>query len=203
MDKFEDQEVVESVKMLDANVEVLSKMINNILQWSEAQTESYDYNPESINLMSLIDDNIEMFKMKAKKKSITINNNVQNDIVVYGAPNMISICVNNLISNAIKFTNRDGKIDINAREAGFYYEIEVSDSGIGINAEDIPYLFRPEVHYSSKGTENEKGAGLGLTICRQFIKLNGGRIWAESEPGKGSKFKFTVSKADEKILNNQ
>jgi signal transduction histidine kinase len=105
---------------------------------------------------------------------------------------MISTVLRNLLSNAIKFTNPHGKITISAIPKESELEISVVDNGIGIKQDKMEKLFRIDKHISSLGTEGEEGSGLGLILCHEFVTKHGGRIWAESEPGKGSNFVFTL-----------
>ena len=105
---------------------------------------------------------------------------------------MISTVFRNLISNAIKFSNPEGKITISAEKMTNEFRISVSDNGIGIEKNTIEKLFRIDQNNSTKGTQNELGTGLGLILCKEFIEQHGGKIWVESEVGKGSKFSFTI-----------
>jgi signal transduction histidine kinase len=196
-DEISREEAKACAGKLKENAENLDILVNNLLQWSEAQTESIDYKPETFDLKEIIDHTLELMKPKAENKSINIISNITESMMAFGAPNMIGICFNNLLSNAIKFSNHGSEVYINFREAGHYYELEIKDFGVGISNDNLPKLFRPDMRISTQGTTKEKGSGLGLTITKEFVKLNGGRIWVESEPGKGSSFKFTVSKAIE------
>ena len=105
---------------------------------------------------------------------------------------MIRTILRNLISNAIKFSNKNGSVITSASVADKKVEFSVFDNGIGMTKETIAKLFRLDVNFSTRGTENEKGTGLGLILCKEFVEKHGGKIWVESEPGKGSTFKFTI-----------
>ncbi|MCP4751035.1 MAG: HAMP domain-containing histidine kinase [Proteobacteria bacterium] len=133
-----------------------------------------------------------MFKSQVNAKKIALKSAVDSKAEAYGDWNMIKMVVRNLVSNAIKFTSEGGEITIRANQSGDYQEISVSDTGTGIAEADIEKLFRIDVHYSNKGTNQEKGTGLGLILCREFVTKNGGRIWVESVEGQGSDFKFTL-----------
>jgi signal transduction histidine kinase len=194
VDSISRKEAQICVKKLKSNADNLEVLISNLLQWSKAQTESIEYKPETVDLKNIIDEAIVGIKPKANEKTIKIKSSISESFFVFAAPNMVAICINNLLSNAVKFTAEGGNINLNIRDIGNYYEIEVKDTGIGISNEDLPKLFRADIHFSTLGTVKEKGSGLGLTICKEFIKLNGGRIWAESEPELGTSFKFTLSK---------
>jgi signal transduction histidine kinase len=106
--------------------------------------------------------------------------------------NMVKTILRNLISNAIKFTNKNGSVNAGASVTVNNVEISVCDSGIGMTEETMAKLFRLDANLSTHGTENEKGTGLGLILCREFVEKHGGKIWVESEPGKGSTFKFII-----------
>ncbi len=125
-------------------------------------------------------------------KKISINYTIDPAIEVYADPDMTELILRNLISNAIKYTSESGEIQINSKMINNSVEIAISDHGMGIAAEDIPRLFNIEEKYSVPGTANERGTGLGLILCKDFIELNGGEIWVESELGKGSTFSFTL-----------
>jgi len=105
---------------------------------------------------------------------------------------MVCSVIRNLISNAIKFTPQGGKVDVEAKIKVDFVEVSVSDTGVGMSKETIEKLFKIETSFTSRGTENEKGSGLGLMLCRDFVEQHGGTIWAESEKGKGSKFTFSI-----------
>ena len=112
---------------------------------------------------------------------------------------MFNTILRNLISNAIKFTNTNGNIIVGVTESNDLFEFYVQDSGIGISEEDQNKLFRIDIHHSEIGTNNEKGTGLGLILCAEFVEKHNGTIWVESEMGKGSKFIFTISKNLEEV----
>jgi signal transduction histidine kinase len=112
--------------------------------------------------------------------------------MIYADRNMIKTILRNLISNSIKFTHRNGRVEIKAFIAGSFTQIEVTDNGIGMPKEIIEKLFRIDANIVAYGTENEKGTGLGLFICKDFTERHGGKIWAESEEGNGSSFKFIL-----------
>jgi signal transduction histidine kinase len=112
--------------------------------------------------------------------------------MVFADLNSINTVIRNIISNALKFTYPGGKITVSAREQDDFALVCVEDTGMGMNEETKSKLFRIDVHHTSLGTNQEKGTGLGLIICKEFVEANGGKIWVESEEGKGSKFFFTV-----------
>ncbi len=169
-------------------------LLDNMLEWSRAQTGSIIFEPENIHLKDLVNSTVGLLANSAKKKDIIISNEIPEQIYVFVDNNMINTVLRNLLSNAIKFTRQKGKIKITSRDIDNFIEITMADSGVGIKPEDIKKLFGIDIGFSTVGTDNEKGTGLGLILCKEFIKKNNGKIWVESELGKGSNFIFTLSK---------
>jgi len=167
-------------------------LLMNLLEWSRAQTGRMEFNPESFEIVSIINDVTELLNYVSQKKSITISSELPHNITVLADKAMIGTILRNLISNAIKFTNPGGEIVISAEQKEDELMVTVSDNGVGIKKEAIDKLFRIDVNYATMGTQNEKGTGLGLILCKEFILKHSGKIWVESEPGKGSKFCFTI-----------
>lgn len=167
-------------------------LLDNLLSWAQFQTGKINFNPEKQVSTSIFKEVIELLNPSAKNKKILLNYTLSEEIIIFADLNMIKTILRNLISNAIKFTNSYGKIDVYALKNDNYIEIAVSDNGIGMNEETKNKLFRFETNESTIGTANEKGSGLGLILCTEFVKKHGGKIWVESELGKGSVFKFTL-----------
>ncbi len=169
-------------------------LLDNLLEWSMAQTGSIKLIPENIHLKDLVNSTVDLLGNSAKKKDIIISNEIPEQIHVFADNNTINTVLRNLFSNAIKFTQQKGKVKITARNIDDFIEITIADSGIGIKPEDIKKLFGIDIGFSTVGTDNEKGTGLGLILCKEFIEKNNGKIWVESELGKGSDFIFTLPK---------
>jgi len=150
------------------------------------------YNPTKISLKNIAEDNLIIYKGTAKNKQIELSTLIDENLYAYADHNMITTVVRNLVSNALKFTNLNGKVSISAENKDDMVMVSVCDSGVGIKQENIPKLFRIDVHHSTIGTHNEKGTGLGLMLCKEFIERNKGKIWVESTIGKGSEFHFTL-----------
>jgi signal transduction histidine kinase len=140
----------------------------------------------------VINDVVSLSENMAQVKNITITQNISGSFMVYADKNMVSTILRNLISNAIKFTNRNGNISVEEDQNPDVTVITVCDTGVGIDQETLQNLFKLSEKVSLSGTENERGTGLGLILCKEFIEQNNGKIWVESEPGKGSSFKFTL-----------
>ncbi len=177
----------------DSSLRAMS-LLNNLLIWARSQTGKMEFNPENFELVKLIGEVIELLNDSAKQKKIEILLQLPYDVVVFADKEMIGTILRNLISNAVKFTHSGGMITISVHLQVEGSLIQVSDNGMGIKKENIHKLFKIDESYSTKGTQNESGTGLGLLLCKEFIEKNGGKIWAESEYGKGSKFSFLIPK---------
>jgi PAS domain S-box-containing protein len=169
-------------------------LLEDLLQWTGSQTGRIKATPEIIYVIEMFYSIIKTYKEMAKKKDILLYSNVIGDLFVNVDRNMITAILRNLVSNAIKFTGREGKIILDAKENETSIIISISDTGVGIAKENLEKLFRIDSTYSTKGTEKEKGTGLGLIICREFAEKNGGILNIESEIGKGSTFFLTLPK---------
>ncbi|WP_299523701.1 PAS domain S-box protein [uncultured Lutibacter sp.] len=167
-------------------------LLDNLLNWAKSQTGQISFNPQKIVLSSSIQEIIEIINSQAKIKNISLHKVQLDEIEVYADENMLRIILQNLISNAIKFTKSGGNINIVVISDENQVEISISDNGIGIDKEKLKTLFRISSNESSLGTANEKGSGLGLVLCKEFVEKQGGIIWVESEDGEGSDFKFTL-----------
>ncbi|NEW84749.1 MAG: PAS domain-containing sensor histidine kinase [Mariniphaga sp.] len=167
-------------------------LLTNLFEWSLAQTGKMNFKPELIDMVELISEIVELSNDFAHQKSITISTESPQNIYVYIDRNMISSVLRNLISNAMKFTNPEGKIVISAMQIHNELLVTVSDNGVGMSDNTLNKLFRLDEIISSPGTKKEKGTGLGLILCKEFIDRHNGKIWAESKLSIGSKFSFTI-----------
>ncbi|MEQ9309967.1 MAG: tetratricopeptide repeat-containing sensor histidine kinase [Balneolaceae bacterium] len=168
-----------------------STLLNNLLQWSQSQMEGYKVEPSRFDLISLIEEKKQLLKTKLDEKEINLTL-PEGEYVVYADRNMIDLVVQNLISNSTKYCFKGGQIEVSITgqdEEGA--RVSIKDSGIGIKSEDIEKLFS-DGFYTTEGTYSEKGTGLGLMLCKDFITRNNGEIWVESNYGKGSTFHFTI-----------
>jgi two-component system, sensor histidine kinase and response regulator len=167
-------------------------ILDNLLVWAKSQRDNVEFAPKEQKLNLAIDNNIDLLENIAIKKGITLINETK-DIVfsVFDLP-LISIVVRNLLANAIKFTYQNGSITINTAQDESQTIVSISDTGTGISDERIEKLFDESQFETTYGTENEKGSGLGLKLCKHFVEQHNGKIWVESELEKGSSFKFTL-----------
>lgn len=167
-------------------------LLTNLMQWSQSQTGRLEFNPEFFEFVELIKDVERLLIGAAEQKSIKIFKTLPSNAPIIADKDMISTIMRNLVSNAIKFTNTGGKITITVQDYQNILTISVHDTGIGIPPEAIDKLFNIDSEYSTSGTQNEKGTGLGLILCKEFVEKHGGKIWVESEEGNGSTFYFTL-----------
>lgn len=167
-------------------------LLENLLEWSRSQTGRIEMNPEKVKMHDIFEENIDLLYNNATNKKISLVNNIDADAFAFADSNMVRTVIRNLISNAIKYTKENGIISGSSEMNGNMIEISVKDTGIGIAPENIEKLFKIDVNYSTSGTADETGTGLGLILCKEFIQKNGGEIWVESELGKGSTFRFSL-----------
>jgi len=176
-----------------ASVNSSYALLENLLFWARSQQGSLAYKPRLINLTNLVKDTIQLLKGVASQKSIELKSMLDKQEMVFADKNAVKTILRNLISNAIKFTNANGLITVEARhqDNGFLL-ISLADNGIGMDRKTKENLFRKFKNEPRWGTDGEKGVGLGLVITREFVEKHGGTIWVDSEEGKGSTFNFTL-----------
>lgn len=170
-------------------------LLENLLQWSRLRNSSISFNPSSFNLITILKENIESCDITANNKEIKLLYDIPESLNVTADPNMFLTILRNLVSNAIKFTPKNGEVKISAsKNEHDYIVIEVSDNGIGMSPNTINNLFKIDTSSNRRGTDGEPSTGLGLIICKEFVETHGGALWVESEEGKGSHFYFTLPK---------
>ncbi len=184
--------VEEYANMISSSAKNSIILLENLLKWAQSQTGQLSFEPEKIILSSLILSTIELKEPLWKTKDITIEYDSSEDLQAYADENMFRLVLRNLISNAVKFTKPGGLIRITTDYTKDHVEISVADNGVGMSQKKLENLFDIFSNKSTAGTAQEKGSGLGLVICEEFVKKNGGEIWATSEEGKGSDFRFTL-----------
>lgn len=186
------KESLEYANFINTSAKNAFTLLENLLEWSRSQTGGITYKPQSIDLNILLQKSINICKNLAEVKNIEINYFQPNSISVYADENMLNTVLRNLITNAIKYTQKGGMVSISAQTVNSMVEISVTDTGIGMSNETISKLFKIHELSSTEGTEKETGTGLGLILCKNFIEKHGGKIWVESELGKGSCFRITI-----------
>lgn len=168
------------------------ELLNNLMEWSRGQIGRMEFNPEYLDLAGLIEETTHYVDGFAGQKSISIKKNLLPHISVFVDKAMISTVLRNIISNAVKFTTPGGEVNIRSSRDQNEILISVSDTGVGISPENIDKLFRIDQVYSTAGTDKERGTGLGLILCKEFVEKHGGRIWVDSKITEGSTFYFTL-----------
>ena len=167
-------------------------LLDNLLSWAQLNKNEIQLNVEQFDLRNSASNVARTLESIAYAKNIEVSNLIAQNSSVFADQHSVSIVFRNLISNAIKFTKRDGKISILAEEVGQEIRVCVKDSGRGMSQEMIEKLFSDDQIMTNPGTDNEKGSGLGLKLCQEFVKMNNGKIWVESTEGQGSSFYFTL-----------
>jgi PAS domain S-box-containing protein len=171
----------------------LFKFLQNLLEWAQMQSGSISLIQKDISLSELIAKNVEVIKDRSKQKGISINNMVTDNIHAYADEKMTNSVLMNMISNAVKFTHRNGVVTVSAKKTGDQMiEISVRDTGIGMSKSMVEKLFELGEKTGRQGTDGELSTGLGLILCKEFIDKNGGKIWVESQENMGSTFYFTL-----------
>ncbi|MDX1628525.1 MAG: ATP-binding protein [Fulvivirga sp.] len=193
-----DQMSLEEIQMLakdfDKSLTSASSLLENLLEWSRSQAGELKLQPKSFDLVPLIKSNCELFEAQAKSKSLQILVKHNGRTLVYADKNSINTVVRNLLSNAIKFTYPDKEIILSIQQpVSNKVVVAVKDEGVGISPSNLKKLFRVDTKHVTQGTDKEKGTGLGLVLCKEFVEKNNGKIWVESKEGEGSTFYFSLN----------
>lgn len=180
------------ISEMEKSATLSHNLLQNLLQWSRAQTGRIEYDPRELQLFNLVEENFQLLKNTAGEKKIQLKQNVDDELTVNADEDMLNTVLRNLLTNAIKFSNENGVVEINSKINENFVEIAVKDDGIGMDEDTMSKLFRLDTTNSKPGTAGETGTGLGLILCKEFIEKHGGKIWVESEISEGSTFKFTL-----------
>ena len=167
-------------------------LIENLAQWAKSQTGEIVVSPRNLPFNNLLLNTLPIVTSNAFNKNIILEKNISDQDIVFADEALSNMIIRNLLTNAIKFTHPGGKIIVSTKIEGDFLEISISDTGIGISPKNLSKIFRIDSKFSSLGTNKEKGTGLGLILCQEFVEKQGGTIRVESELGKGSKFTFTL-----------
>ncbi|HQO09957.1 MAG TPA: tetratricopeptide repeat-containing sensor histidine kinase [Clostridiales bacterium] len=191
-EEIDDKKRREYINTINVSTKHLLKLIENLLEWSRSQSGLKQFNPVNFDPSEIIEGTIELIKPSADLKQIELKVSVTPDTVVNADKNMIKTVMRNLITNAVKFTKTGGQISVNSGISKGCFFFTVEDNGVGIKKKDIPKLFAIDKHFATNGTSNEKGTGLGLLLCKEFIDKHKGRMIVESSYRKGSMFGFEI-----------
>jgi PAS domain S-box-containing protein len=187
-----DEKIKKYIDAIYQSSTTLSELLENLLVWSKSQTQELTIQPQVVDVFEIIETNVRHFIHNANFKSIKVTNNVDKEVTVYADKSMLNTIIRNLLSNAIKFSYEGSEIIINAAKSRNLLKISVQDFGVGIEQDKADRMFKLIDLESTKGTAGEEGTGLGLTICKEFVERHGGKIWMESNIGKGATFYFTL-----------
>ena len=195
--EMEPEDLKYNLDVLEKNSKNVAQLLENLLTWARSQSGKITYTPMELGINAIINNSIDIANIQAHEKSITLNynNSISDEVLVQADSNTLITVFRNILSNAIKFTPDNGNINISAEEDDKFVTVSISDSGVGIPEDKLSTIFDVDRNYSSKGTNQELGTGLGLILCREFVEKNGGTIWADSQIGVGSTFSFTIPKA--------
>ena len=192
IDSLNKDEIKEIAGNINKSAQITNNLLEDILMWARTQQGNIPFKPQNLSFSDICKNILEILNPNANAKNIAINYSTADHINVFADVDMLKTVLRNLVSNAIKFTNNGGAININAKQIDSNVTISVSDNGIGIAPDDLAKLFDISEVLTTKGTAGETGTGLGLLLCKEFVEKHGGKIWVESEVGKGSDFKFTL-----------
>lgn len=189
------EDIVYFSKGLNEDLRNLYGLLDNLLHWSMMQRNMIEFNPVKVDLLELVNKIIKLLHQSAANKNISISNKINPGTFAHADLDMVRLVVQNLLINAIKFTKVDGHIIVTAVDKADFIQISVQDDGMGIDTIKVNDMFDFNKRFTTNGTEGEKGTGLGLPLCKEFVERNEGKIWAESKPGNGSKFVFILKKS--------
>jgi two-component system sensor histidine kinase/response regulator len=189
------EEMFQLMKEANHIAEDTFSLLDNLLKWTKSQTGKLNIVYQDIDIVDITDDIVEIFKLNAQLKDIQITYKNDVHITVRTDVDIVKTIMRNLLSNAIKYSNSGGSINVTTEDSDGFAIVHVADHGLGISKDGQEKLFKQDVHFTTFGTANEEGSGLGLILVKDFVDKIGGKIWFESEEGKGSTFSFSIPKA--------
>jgi PAS domain S-box-containing protein len=191
--RYDVAKIEQFTHIIGESAKLAHNLLENLLDWSRTQTGTLRYNPEEVNLYPLVNECVQLYQSKAEAKGILLQPCLEEDLPVARADkNMIKTVIRNLISNAIKYTRKPDTVTVYAKQQRNQLIIAVEDTGIGIDTAQQKKLFHIDGNVSTPGTAKERGTGLGLILCKEFVEKNGGQISVKSSPGRGSTFAFSL-----------
>lgn len=190
--KYDTDKIEKFLTHIYYSASVTFDLLLNLAEWLDVKNKKIPFNPERINICKFLTEEITNTSFFADQKQIIINNNVSENVFAMADKNMVKTIFRNLLNNAIKFSETSGEVFISAKQIDKFVEITVKDIGVGLSSELIENLFKVEGINSILGTANETGSGIGLLLCKEFVEIDGGKIWVESVLNQGTEFKFTL-----------
>lgn len=201
--QYGDRNHEEIVNEMRQQIDNTFNLVESLLEWFRSQRGGMQFNPVVWNLSQAVQSHVQLLQVRSDNKRIRIISDIPKSTLVYADKEMLALILRNLLSNAIKFTDHGGAIEIKAIQSEEQVIISVKDTGAGISSEQAQSLLQEEVPTSLQGTSGERGFGLGLTLCREFVRINGGDIWFDSTPSQGSTFYFSVPMPDGRAVNTE
>ena len=192
LSESKDEKLLRLAGLINDSVKSARSLLDNLLDWARSQTGTINFMPERLILRDVVEEVIELNANNALQKNVSIENAIAEHLTAFADSNMVKTILRNLIGNSIKFTPEGGNIQIDASRNHDQITVSVADNGIGIDEDGLGKLFKIGEQTHTIGNSKEKGTGLGLILSREFVELNHGKIWAESQPGQGSTFFFTL-----------
>lgn len=193
--KITAEEVRELIPDAASDLSYTAGLMENLLQWAKSQMQSSDTKPQALDLSEMARDVVHLLRLQANAKQVYLENKIKKPIYIYADKDMLNLVIRNLMSNAIKFTGQQGRVILEANERDSFVEVSVKDTGTGMSNETLEKL-NENNFFTTKGTANESGTGIGLMLCKEFLAKNGGRMFVESTEGEGSTFSFTLPLGD-------
>ena len=181
-----------SLEKIKGSSQQAHELLENLLLWARSHTGTLVFKPETVSMKALLEESLRLVSAHAARKNIVIHTEIPGEIVLEADVNMLRTVLRNLMTNALKFTNRDGEVHVRLSEKDGFCVLSVKDNGVGIEPGKIRTLFSIDKSHKTKGTGQEPGTGLGLILCNEFVGKHRGRIEVESEPGKGSEFRVIL-----------
>lgn len=185
-------QIEKSASVIHESAKKTLQLLDNLLNWARMQQNQMSFVPKKLLLHEMAEASINVIQDQAAKKNISLHNKVPQNLITRADQDMLQAILRNLVSNAVKFTEPGGLVEISSENINNETNVFIKDDGIGISPENITKLFDVTTNYSQRGTANEKGTGIGLLLCKDFVERHGGRIWVESETGKGTTIGFTL-----------
>lgn len=189
--EFDDETKLEIIKDIQHSAKLNFNLLEKLLEWAMSQSDQIPFYPELLDLQDIVQHSISFASYQASQKKIKLSSSNCSNMKIYADDNMLTSLLRNLISNSIKFTPENGEIQIKAKSINDGIRISIKDTGVGINSKNIEKLFQIDSKIQTSGTKDEKGTGIGLLICKEFVDKHGGNIWVESQVGKGTEFFIT------------
>ncbi|HPS12302.1 MAG TPA: HAMP domain-containing sensor histidine kinase [Prolixibacteraceae bacterium] len=191
-DKISTEERKKYASDILSSCEQVNRLLGNLLEWSKTQSKGISFQPVQFDFYQLVQNSLSVLKGGFEEKSIFLENRITQPMEVFADYSMLETVMRNLVHNSIKFTPQGGNITLSASIHNGWLQTAISDTGVGIEKENLAKLFQIDSNVKTRGTNNENGTGLGLVICKEFINYHKGEIWVESTLGKGSVFHFSI-----------